>query len=107
VMLLNGAYRMGLRGQWAPSDQVKWMVLQQGSSYEMTHSDDMHFVDPIDFEVMSLMVTGLPFPDPPRTLPHPKQPPLTADMAERVLANFKALLKFHPGVGYHPEVFDD
>jgi hypothetical protein len=104
VMLLNGAYRMGLRGQWGPSDQLKWMVLQEGSSYEMPHPDDMHFVDPIDYEVMSLMVTGKPYDPPPKMFPAMKQPELSADMAERLHSGFKALLKLRPGMGYHPEV---
>lgn len=106
VMLLNGSYRMATRVPMT-LDDLQWMVLTEGSSYEMTAPNDRHLVDPIDFEVMSMMVTGPLFNPPPRTAPVPKQPELPADMAERLYAGFKSLLTLRPGVGYHPEVLND
>jgi hypothetical protein len=104
VMLMNGAYRMSMRNLWTTDDEIKRTILTEGSSYEMNHPADMHSVDPIDFEVMSLMVTGKPYDPPPKMFPAMKQPELSADMAERLHSGFKALLKLRPGMGYHPEV---
>jgi hypothetical protein len=104
VMLLKGAYRMGVRSQWAPKDQLKWMILSEGSSYEMTHPDDMHLVDPLDYDVMSLMVTEKPYNPPPKILPTPPQPELPAVRAEMLLSGFKSLLQLNHSIGIYPEM---
>ena len=99
VMLLKGSYRMKLSQL---NGRALNMVLTEGSSYEMTQPTDWHSVDPLDYEVMSLMVTGKPFADPIPGVTVPPQERLQPELAINLLEGFRALLRHHSSVGlYH------
>lgn len=101
VMLLNGSYRMGISADGQPETDF---ILSEGSSYSMENYLEEHWVAPLGYEVMTLMVTGKPYGIPNamkpwKKKPIPKQPPLGLEEANMMLEGFRSLLNIRPLVG--------
>jgi hypothetical protein len=103
MRILRGEYEMGigmtdeLLPQAVPQVSMR-VVGQRGFAYEMTDPNVWHYVKPLGMaNVLSLMITGEPYPDGDRVL-HPSPPkakngPLTEAQKKHILALFKGFYK--------------
>ncbi|WAS95173.1 hypothetical protein [Nannocystis punicea] len=93
IKLLSGRYRMTVGhgpGVAAPPVAMR-LELAPGSVYEMGEPDGWHAVAPLGEPSLSLMLTGKPWDRAMPAADHPPQGPLSAERAERLLSDFRAL----------------
>lgn len=99
IHMLKGAYEMGIAysEKEVTSEEAYLLpnaaklILNEGSSYEMTESHGLHYVRPIGGPSFSVMVTGKPYPDPRKEVDFPKLKNLSEDRRIELLAQFRAI----------------
>lgn len=68
------------------------LELSEGSFYEMVTPHGMHYVNPITEDTLSLMVSGLPYPEDIREAEHPPLKPLPKENFFSLLQEFAKVI---------------
>lgn len=97
-VILDGAYEMRHGYSSTLDAPVEFTQMSHSRNhlpnYAMTFRDEWHAVAPTGKRVLSIMINGEPYSDPPRQMPivPPRQPRLPRDRIEHLLGEFRAAL---------------